>query len=124
MKCGFKIRSYGGGIFLLYYLGTNDQIAKEESNLHDNIANIRSQLDKLHNKKRAYGVFTNRKKAEIAAMVRDEVQKDVERIVDTDFRLQKLYMTSKPKRLEVPTICLKNFSALKLAYLQLSDKYL
>ena len=107
------------GIFLLYYLGTNDQIAKEESNLHDNIANIRSQLDKLHNKKRAYGVFTNRKKAEIAAMVRDEVQKDVERIVDTDFRLQKLYMTSKPKRLEVPTICLKNFSALKLAYLQL-----
>lgn len=120
MKCGFKIRSYGGGIFLLYYLGTNDQIAKEESNLHDNIANIRSQLDKLHNKKRAYGVFTNRKKAEIAAMVRDEVQKDVERIVDTDFRLQKLYMTSKPKRLEVPTtICLKNFSALKLAYLQL-----
>ena len=109
-----------GFIFLLYYLGTNDQIAKEESNLHDNIANIRSQLDKLHNKKRAYGVFTNRKKAEIAAMVRDEVQKDVERIVDTDFRLQKLYMTSKPKRLEVPAaICLKNFSALKLAYLQL-----
>ena len=34
-------------------------------------------------------------------MVREEVQKDVERIVDTDFRLQKLYMTSKPKRLEV-----------------------
>ena len=107
-------------IFLLYYLGTNDQIAKEESNLHDNIANIRSQLDKLNNKKRAYGVFTNRKKAEIAAMVRDEVQKDVERIVDTDFRLQKLYMTSKPKRLEVPAaICLNFFSALKLAYLQL-----
>ena len=58
-------------------------------------------MEKLHNKKRAYGVFTNRKKAEIAAMVREEVQKDIERIVDTDFRLQRLYMTNKPRRLEV-----------------------
>ena len=34
-------------------------------------------------------------------MVREEVQKDIERIVDTDYRLQKLYMTQKPKRIEV-----------------------
>ena len=58
-------------------------------------------MEKLRNKKRAYGIFTNRKKAEIAAMVREEVQKDIERIVDTDYRLQKLYMTQKPKRIEV-----------------------
>ena len=36
-------------------------------------------------------------------MVRDEIQKDVEKMVDTDFRLQALYMTKKPKRLEVFT---------------------
>ena len=54
-------------------------------------------------------------------MVREEVQKDVERIVDTDFRLQKLYMTSKPKRLEVIAyiVCLHLvFSAVGLPQLR------
>ena len=50
-----------------------------------------------------YSVYTSKKKADIAAMVRDEIQKDVEKMVDTDFRLQALYMTKKPKRLEVFT---------------------
>ena len=55
----------------------------------------------MYNKKRAYGAYTDKKKSDIAAMVRHEVQKDIEKIVDTDFRLQSLYMTRRPKRLEV-----------------------
>ena len=61
----------------------------------------RQQLEKLYNKKKAYGAYTDKKKADIAAMVRDEVQKNIEKIVDTDYKLQMLYMTKKPKRLEV-----------------------
>ena len=80
---------------------TNAHITKEESALHENIANIKQQLEKLYTKKRAYGAYTEKKKADIAAMVRDEVQKDIEKIVDTDYHLQMLYMTKKPKRLEV-----------------------
>ena len=82
---------------------TNSQIAKEEAALHENIASIREQLEKLFKKKKAYSVYTSKKKADIAAMVRDEIQKDIEKMVDTDFRLQALYMTKKPKRLEVFT---------------------
>ena len=63
---------------------SNAHIAKEEGNLHENILNIRQQLDKLYNKKRAYGAYTDKKKADIAAMVRDEVQKDIEKIVDKE----------------------------------------
>lgn len=80
---------------------TNFHITKEESALHENISTIRQQLEKLYNKKKAYGAYTDKKKAEIAAMVRDEVQKDIEKIVDTDFMLQMLYMTKKPRRVEV-----------------------
>ena len=55
----------------------------------------------MYNKKKAYGAYTDKKKADIAAMVRDEVQKDIEKIVDTDYKLQMLYMTKKPRRMEV-----------------------
>ena len=58
-------------------------------------------MEKLYNKKKAYGAYTDKKKADIAAMVRDEVQKDIEKIVDTDYKLQMLYMTKKPRRFEV-----------------------
>jgi dynein regulatory complex protein 1 len=80
---------------------TNSHISREETSLHESIASIRQQLEKLYNKKRAYSAYTNRKRADISSMVREEVQKDIERIVDTDFILQKLYMTRKPRRLEV-----------------------
>ena len=53
---------------------------------------IRQQLEKLYNKKKAYGAYTDKKKADIASMVRDEVQKDIEKIVDTDYKFQMLYM--------------------------------
>ncbi len=66
-----------------------------------NCFNFRQQLESLYNKKKAYGAYTDKKKADIAAMVRDEVQKDIEKIVDTDYRLQMLYLTKKPRRLEV-----------------------
>ena len=50
-------------------------------------------MEKLYNKKKAYGAYTDKKKADIASMVRDEVQKDIEKIVDTDYKFQMLYMT-------------------------------
>ncbi len=71
----------------------------------DDIGNVasfyRGQLEKLHNKKMAYSAFTSKKRNEISGMVREEVQKDIERIVDTDYLLQKLYMTKRPQRMEV-----------------------
>ena len=71
------------------------------NSLSPNYEFSRQQLEKLYNKKKAYGAYTDKKKADIAAMVRDEVQKDIEKIVDTDYKLQMLYMTKKPRRMEV-----------------------
>jgi hypothetical protein len=48
---------------------TNSNISKEESALQDTIADIRLQLDKLYGKKRSYGVYVAKKKAEITDMV-------------------------------------------------------
>lgn len=80
---------------------TNSYIVREETSLHETTNSIRGQLESLYNKKRAYSTYTLRKRYDIASMVRQEVNEAIKQIVDTDYILQSLYMTKRPKKVRV-----------------------